>query len=201
MEVQLIPQGDRLDIQIDGDSWRQIHSSIFGRNPKFTTTLLRGLEDWEEHFQVLEFQAAKRFGLKQIARKSQTSMELRQTLHDKLVSEDTIEQVIAEFNKSGYFDDAEWVQRYIQAKMGRGKGPDAIKMALRAKGIPDTLIRQELKIGDADNSQNDQIKRLLETRYRNRNLKDFKEKQKVIGSLMRRGFSLESINQAVDASI
>ncbi len=53
-------------------------------------------------------------------------------------------------------------------------------MALRAKGIPESLIRQELKGEDITNVQNDQIQRLLDTRYRNRNLQDFKEKQKVI---------------------
>ncbi len=127
MDVQVIPHGDRLEIQIDGDIWRHIHSSIFGRSPKFATTLLRGLEDWEEHFQVLEFQAAKRYALKQLARKSQTSMELRQTLNDKLVASQTVDQVIDEFTKSGYFDDTEWVQRYIQSKMQRGKGPTLSK--------------------------------------------------------------------------
>jgi len=50
---------------------------------------------------------------------------------------------------------------------------------------------------DSD-QEKESVEKLLVGRYRSKNLKDFKEKQKVIQSLMRKGFSFESIKLVMD---
>ncbi len=200
IEVVACPdRRDLFDIQVNGDCWRRVHASIFGRRPSIPP-LLGSFNDWEKQFLSHEYRCAKNFALRQLSRKSQTSMELSQTLRQKLVSEESTAKVIAEITRLGYFDDADWVQRYVKAQLAKGKGPEAIKAAMRTKGISDSMIAQELTVSASAITQKDQLRRLLATRYKGRNLADFKERQKVVGALMRRGFDLDTIRKVVSGN-
>ncbi|MBA3816234.1 MAG: RecX family transcriptional regulator, partial [Parachlamydiaceae bacterium] len=61
------------------------------------------------------------------------------------------------------------------------------------KGMTSPFAEELLRESQTDEKQRAAIKQLLTTRYRSRNLKDFREKRKVVSSLIRRGFDLSLI--------
>ncbi|MDP1835630.1 MAG: regulatory protein RecX [Chlamydiales bacterium] len=180
---------DVVSISIDGDPWRRISTTIFGRRVAFANA--RSLEEWEERFSQLEHSKAKDYALRLLARKSYLSTELAQKLRDKLVSEATTNVVIQEL--SHYFNDDDGVRRYVEAQQHRGRGPGAIKQNLIRKGVSEDSLDEYIDGADVGS----QIEQLLQTKYRQRDLTNFKERQKVVGSLCRRGFSLDSIFTAL----
>lgn len=179
-------------IMIDDEPWKRISASIFGRRCSFSHAASQ--EAFEELFFQLEFQQAKSYALKQLARQSYLSMELAKRLREKLVSPETVERVIHELHH--YFDDEDKIWRYIQQQQEKGRGPDAIKQALLQKGVAESHFSELLSSEDFEEA----IQRLLRSKYKTRNLADHKERQKVIASLCRRGFPLEAVFKALKVS-
>lgn len=189
---------DLLDLMLDDELWRSVHTSVYGRKPDFPKTAL-SLACWEEEFARLEYRAAKAYALRQMARKGQTSMELVQTLAEKRIAEPISARVVDELKQGGYFDDGEWVGRYISQQTTRGQGPNSIRQKLRRKGISSELVDEQLTQAEQEQSGAQVIQHLLSTTFKRRNLADHKERQKVIGTLMRRGFALDDIFSALRA--
>jgi regulatory protein len=147
--------------------------------------------------QTDEITAAKRIVFRRLAIRSYATQELRKILTEKGISEDTAEVVIAECIELGYCNDIQWIADFVRSHQARKMGPRAILMKLKARGINEELIehaREHLEESPADQES---IHKLLTTKYRTRNLADFKERQKVIAALMRRGFDLEEIKKAI----
>src|SRR5207253_3042304 len=117
----------------------------------------------------------------------------------RLVSKRTIEKLIADFQNAGYINDSEWIASFVRRYWASGTGPQAIVMKLRAKGIPQEAAESAISLVCTDDAQKGKIQRLLGTKYRNKNLSDFKEKQKVIASLIRKGFDYEEITQVLQS--
>lgn len=67
---------------------------------------------------------------------------------------------------------------------------------LRQKGLsPQTLSHIEPSLSPTE--EFNAIQHLLETRYRSKDLKDRKTRQKVFAALMRKGFSYEQVSHAL----
>lgn len=153
----------------------------------------------EELFSAMEKRQARQFVLKRLAIKSYATAELRQKLEERLVSAEVIEAVIDEFEQLGYLNDREWIAAFLRQKSR--EGPRLLAAKLRAKGLPEEMIFEALASHKNPAEEQNQLLSLLKTRYRTKNLTDFKEKQKVIASLARKGFDISSIKQAIDACI
>ncbi len=147
-----------------------------------------------------EYVHAKKLALYYLARQSLTTMELAQKLQRKGIPSEIGQRILDEFAQQGYFDDSDWVKRYIEGQMRQGRGPSAIKQKLRLKGIPPALIAEQMEACQASHLQGEQIQQLMQTRYRNRDLREMKERRKVVGSLVRRGFALEEIFRVLSIS-
>jgi regulatory protein len=93
----------------------------------------------------------------------------------------------------GVIDDEAWVASFVRSQSKRC-GLRIIQQKLRAKGISaDTSSFA----GDSPAAENEAILHLLNTRYRKKDLSQTKEKQKVIASLMRKGFAYQQIIAAL----
>lgn len=178
-----------MTVVYDGDPWREVHTSIFGRKPSLPQGCL-SLEQFQEEFSALECQLAKRYALKRISVQAMLSTRLSRSLRDRLVSERAIEHVINDLTELGLLNDKEWTESYVRVQAARKMGPRAIAQKLAAKGMRNCKALEG--IWDVDEQKNS-IKHLLKTRYSKRNLKDARERQKVIASLARRGFDLSAI--------
>lgn len=178
---------NHLHFLVDGDVYAVVHTDIFSKKIRFP--IFNSLDQFREYFSEFEYQQAKKFILKRLSRRSYPSPELRRLLTDRLVSSHNIEKIIAMCQRLGYLHDENWKSHFIEEQRRKGVGPRLIRDKLRMKG---------LNTAQVSNDQQPLILRLLETRYRLRNLRDTKEKHKVIASLIRRGFDLAIIHECLE---
>lgn len=179
-----------LTLLIDGEPLHQLHTTIFGKRPKPPKATS---ETWDGAFALWELQRAKVYALGRLAKKNQPSVELSRALRERLISETTITKIIDECQRLGYINDADWIESFVRVQLSRKKGPDAILNKLRAKGIPLDAAKAALEAFSTPESLRENIQTLLSTKYRSRDLTDYKEKQKVIASLIRKGFAFDDI--------
>ncbi len=198
MEIKWIPKEGRrgiLTLLIDEDPIRDIHTSIFGRNPEFPK--YSTLAEVETYLQTLEYKGAKNYALKRLSIKSQPSTEMEKALKERLVSEEIRNKIIDEFTQLGYLNDEEWIERFIRLQTIKRQGPKAIFQKLKAKGLSDDSITALLEQHATPELQQAQLLYLLKSKYKSRDLTDYKQKQKVIASLLRKGFDFEQILKAM----
>lgn len=137
---------------------------------------------------------AKQLAYASLSYRSYLSKDLLQKLLDKEVELEVAERVIIDCRALGYLDDEAWIQGFVKRQVDRRDGPQKIAAKLRNKGINleeatdafDQLCTEEVQL--------QQIQQLMETRYRQRDLTDPREKSKVIASLMRKGYHYRMIS-------
>src|SRR5437868_8938032 len=181
-----------LTVIVDDDHWRDIHTTIFGKRPSFPDPC-HSIEDLEAWFLKTEYKLALQYAIKRLSLKNQPSTELQQALEQKLVSPSVIEKVIRECQSQGFLNDEYWLECFIRAKLSKNISTNAILMKLRVKGINRKTAEGAIAKLDGNQRQPEQISKLLSTKYRNKDLNDYKTQQKVVASLLRKGFSLDSI--------
>lgn len=200
MDVECILSQERrsvITVLCDGSHWREVHTSIFGRRPTFPQGCT-SMEEFEAVFTALECQCAKKYALKILSTQAMLSNRLARSLRERLVSDKTIDKVIHELIGLGLINDQEWVDSFIRIQTSRKMGPRAIAQKLAAKGVRGKGMSEALQSSYSSEEQKLAIQRLLETRYSKRNLKDRRDRQRVIAALSRRGFDLALILSAID---
>jgi regulatory protein len=106
--------------------------------------------------------------------------------------------VIALLTEAGAIDDAGFARRYAEDKrVLAGWGPDRIARALEARGVARELVEAALE-GDDDAAQLDRAAGLLFERGLACGTE--RERERALGLLVRRGFSLELAYDAVRAA-
>lgn len=185
-----------LTILVDDEEWRDIHTHIFGKKPSLHT-VCKSFQDLEDQFPTLEHRAALNYTMRKLTVKSLPSGELEKNLQERLVSDETIERIISECQRLGYLNDNDWVESFIKRQMARNLGPQAIAMKLRAKNVSQDLIQHAMSKLDNPALQKQRIQHLLQTKYRTRDLTDYKSRSKVVASLARKGFSFQDIQSAI----
>lgn len=198
MNVEISPKyegSDRFIICLNGEKWREIHRSIFGKKPQFPVNEDKPLA---LQFTNWEYERVRNYVVWRLSTQSYHSQELVQLLKKRLVSLETIEKVIQEFIQKGFFSDALWIQSFIRVHRKR-LALSAILQKMRLKGISDDEIENARQLYQNENEEQNHLINLIKTRYRSKNLTDFTSKQKVINSLLRKGFSFEVIKKAITA--
>lgn len=142
-----------------------------------------------------EYKRAKILAYKRLALKSQHSVELRTALQKQEIPEGIVNRVIAECSQLGYLNDHDWIEGFIKGQLAKNKGPRYISIKLRQKGIKSDEFAELLNKNPP--SYKESIQKLLESKYKKFDLTDYRQKQKVIASLMRRGFSLDDILEKI----
>ena len=133
--------------------------------------------------------------LKALSYKERTESELRAWLGERGVGEAEIEEVIALLIEAGAIDDASFAQRYAEDKRQlAGWGPDRISAALEGRGVAREHIEAALG-GEDEEAQLERAVALLGDR--GMSCADGRERERALGLLVRRGFSLELAYEAV----
>ncbi len=60
------------------------------------------------------------------------------------------------------------------------------------------MIDEALEEVDTQDVEKEQVLRLIQTRYRSRNLLDYKEREKTIGALVRRGYGVNLVREVIE---
>lgn len=139
----------------------------------------------------------KAFVYKKLAQRGYSSHEIRKLLIKELVSQELIDDILLECGNAGFINDDNYLECFIRSGQIKKWGPEHITQKLMLKGFDREIITLKLKEHDLPENRIQRIKKLLQTRYKSRDLTVFKEKQKVIASLARKGFSFEDIQRAL----
>lgn len=185
-----------ITIYVNGEVWRNVHTSLYGKKFSLGKDFCT-VEDLERYFDALEYERAKFYAFKSLSARSMHSEQLRKALSDRLVTGTTINRVIDMLIQSGYLKDQEWIDSFVRIQTSRRVGPLQISQKLQSKGVAKEYIGLALTHIKTSESQVSSINHLLKTRYKTRNLADFKERQKVAAALFRKGFSFDSIQSAL----
>ena len=124
--------------------------------------------------------------------------EVREKLKLKNVSEKTAEYAIKKLEEIGYLDDGKFAATYTEELKER-MGKRGIRQKLYEKGIENETIKETLEgLGDFTAILRPQAEKLFQ-KYGYPNT--FKTRQKVIHTLLSRGFELDEIKSAVTGYI
>lgn len=191
MKIECIAE-DRgsISIVVDDEYWGKTHKKIIVSPQKALESCV-SIQELDERFKELEYRGALQFAAKHISLRAMTSKELQMKMKEHHVSKNTMQRVIHEFTKQGYLNDNVCLEAFLSGQQRRRYGPNAIVRKLESKGLKaNSATLQAIMNPEV---QKTAIQALVSTRYKNRNLANRKEKDKVIASLLRRGFELDII--------
>jgi regulatory protein len=196
LKIEVVPKGgqkDLLTICIDGDPWRDIHIAVYGRQPKFPEC--SSLDQWKHFFEENEYKRGKQYLLRRLSAQHYHSLLLSKLMIERLIDPKIVAKLIQECLSWGVMDDKMWIESYIRSQRKR-HGLPMILAKLKMKGFSRDMLEQIQETFRDPESDKQAISKLLATKYRSKDLTQFPIKQKVIASLMRRGYSYDSIKSA-----
>jgi regulatory protein len=175
--------------------WRDLHTSIFGRKPSFPKC--HSIEEFTELFAVFEYSQVKNYALRRLSMQAMLSTALIKALKERLVPERVIEGVIKELVELRFLNDEEWTASFVRIQSSRKMGPRAIAQKLFYKGVKGKELEKALENSWGMDDQKSLIMELLQKKYAKRNLEDYKERQKVVAALVRKGFEFPAIQECI----
>lgn len=144
-----------------------------------------------------QIRKAKLKALKLLERMDRTEAQLREKLLAAEFDPETTEQAIAYVKSFGYVDDERYVRNYIEYRQNQKSRGQLYQELKYRKGVEPELIRkvfEDLKPVD----EKELIRRQLEKKTYAARLADGAGRQKVIASLLRKGFQMGNILAVLD---
>lgn len=133
-----------------------------------------------------------------LARRAHSVYEIRIKLLKKY-DEDSVDEAVKRAAELGLLNDSEFAKDYAdELKRLKSYAPSRIRAELKKKGLSTDDI--EYAISELEFSPEEQIKNLLETKYKN-SLNDEKGIKKTLSSLIRMGYRYSDIKSAFDDCI
>ena len=157
----------------------------------------------EEVYDILRKLVIKRAKLRAmhlLSDMGRTESQLRTKLKQGGYPDEAVEEAIRYVKSFGYINDAEYVRSFIDSRKEK-KSKKEIYAALKQKGVDSDIIEQvfeEMDYGEEDSRQ--AIEALMRKRNYNPYSADLKEKQKLMGYLMRKGFRYEEVNSVLNSA-
>ena len=126
-----------------------------------------------------------------LERTDKTEAQLRRKLEESEYPKEAVESAIAYVTSYGYLDDRRYAKHYIEWKK-QGKGKARLKMELVQKGISREIIEEVLESTDFGETR-EMIRQIILKKRKTNIPMNEKEKQRLYGFLMRKGFSSSDI--------
>lgn len=126
-----------------------------------------------------------------LERTDKTKAELSRKLAENEYPKEAIEAAIAYVESYGYLDDRRYARHYVEWKKN-GKGKARLKLELIQKGVPREIVEEVLEEIDFGETQ-EAIRQLVRKKIKSGTDMDEKEKKRIYGFLMRKGFSSSDI--------
>ena len=124
-----------------------------------------------------------------------TKWELERKLQDGGYPQIVVQRALDYIESFHYIDDKRYAVMYIQNQKKK-KGKARIKMELMRKGIPAELIAEAFLETEDETDTKETIRSLIEKKCSHPKEMDEKEKRRLYGFLLRRGFSSSDILSA-----
>lgn len=126
-----------------------------------------------------------------LERTDKTEAQLRRKLEESEYPKEAVESAIAYVTSYGYLNDRRYAEHYIEWKK-QGKGKARLKMELVQKGISREIIEEVLESTDFGETR-EMIRQIILKKRKTDIPMNEKEKQRLYGFLMRKGFSSSDI--------
>lgn len=175
-------------ISYNDQPYAKVHQKII-KYPKLITSLDK--QDFPQALEELLYKQTKRYVLFCLSKQNIPSFLLIHKLQQFHLPKRIIGKIVQEMIDSGYINDKEWVNSQIRQFTQKKYGVKAIRFKLIQKKVPIELINECL-VEDVEDEK-EQIMSLLSKKARSCDLSNFKERKKVINSLLRKGFPFELI--------
>lgn len=121
-----------------------------------------------------------------------TKAELRRKLEQSGYPSEAVEAALTYVESFHYIDDSRYAARYIEFQKEK-KGKARLKMELQQKGIPSQIVSCALEEAEDTMNPRDTIRRMMESKRKSNGPLEEKEKQRLYGFFMRKGFSSSDI--------
>lgn len=128
-----------------------------------------------------------------------TEAQLREKLETGGFTEDIVDRVMDYVKSFGYINDREYTRRFVEGRKDR-KSRKEIYALLCRKGLDQTLVREVMEETLEPEDACHAIEELMRKKRYCPGTATEKEKQKMIGYLMRKGFRYEDIRQLIQVS-
>lgn len=151
-------------------------------------------EEWQELTEKIFYKKAVDKCYDLLSRRDHSIKELRTKLL-RTVDENSADKAIEKMIEYGYLDDEKYAENLAKYLVEFKKmSKNHIKQEMYKKGVPSDIINNTLENIEIDNISS--IVELLLTKYRTK-LNVEEDNQKLIASLMRKGFSYSDIKSAL----
>lgn len=142
---------------------------------------------------------ALKFAMKLIGLRRQSETEIRQRLEAKGCDRELVEDTVAELYRYKYLDDQAFAEAYINDRTNfRPAGRFVLENELKKKGIAPNIIKDRLDELLDKTKELELAEKLVEKKIRTSGTKDEKKiRDRIIYHLRSRGFSSETISQAM----
>jgi len=141
---------------------------------------------------------AQKIALRLLGIRARSEKEIRRRLQKKKFSKNVVDETVAYLKRLRYLDDRRFTKDWIAARLEKPFGIGRISVELNVKGISQEIIREELTKVEQDYSEEKIVAQLVKQRAaKYKNIEPYKIKRRVFEYLARRGFRLESIQNAV----
>lgn len=147
---------------------------------------------------ALRLQHALDLAYRHLGRRARTEAEVRRHLAERLVGPATIDEAVAELERAGYLDDADYARRFAEDRRTLDSwGPDRIERRLVELGVEPGLVARALAERDAGEDHAAAVA-ILARRFA-APLADERDRARALGVLVRKGYDLESAHDAIRA--
>lgn len=136
-----------------------------------------------------------------LARRAYSVYEMRTYLERRAEDKEAVKKIVAQLQERKYLDDARYARQFVRLRAEvRRQGAFRIARDLRARGVPDRYVEAALKDRAAEADETALVRARLSRRLKAmRGPLDEKRKASLYRSLLRAGFSTETIRRELRA--
>ena len=156
-------------------------------------------EDFRAITEELLPRRAKRRAMNLLTKRDYTTAQLRKKLAEGFYPQESIDQAISYVESFHYTDDLRYATDYITYHE-QSKSRQRILQDLTAKGISAEILEKAWNQWEEQGGLQDEsamVKKLLEKKQYDPMQTDYKERQRIYGWLMRKGFPTDVIQKAL----
>ena len=141
---------------------------------------------------------AKECALRRLCARAYASFEMAAYLKKKGYEEPIIDQTVRELTQQGFINDTEWLEAFARSQLRKRQGPRLTAAKLRQRGAGSAMVAKSAELMRGSGAQEEQLAALIQAKEQRGTIVEGKEEQKLIASLMRKGFDFSAIREALE---
>lgn len=156
----------------------------------------KSIKKKQKTIKQLDEKGLRQKAIELLARREYSLYELEKKLVPLALEEMQAYDVLDWLTEHGLQSDTRFCETYVRSKSASGYGPIRIKQELKQKGIQTNLVDDCFEAQEIN--WHEKLDSLVDKKLNGIEKSDLKSKQKCMGFLQRRGFSLDQIYSALN---